>query len=46
MIIYSNPIHQWFWEGGWFWIGAAGLAIGIACILLDKYNAWKRGRKK
>jgi hypothetical protein len=48
MILYQNPLDQWFWEGGWFYVGGAALiaaALFIGVIWWGEYKA-KQERKK
>jgi hypothetical protein len=48
MIVYRNPLEQWFWEDGWRYVGSITLlfaALFIGVIWWGEYKA-KRERKK
>lgn len=46
MVIYRNPMEQWFWESGIiYYIVIVGVIYFLGCLAHDIYYNWKRNRK-
>lgn len=41
MIIYRNPLEQWFWEEGWRYVGSVVLVLAVAFIVWQTWVSYK-----
>ena len=46
MIMSRNPMEQWFWEGGWLYMGGATLLVAVLFFGLMAWGDYKSKQER